>query len=127
MATLCGVFALLALLLASIGLYGTMAYAVARRTNEIGIRMALGAARGDVLWMILRQSVILIAAGLALGLPLAVASTRWIKSYLFGIPAMDAVGIGAAIALLVGVSMLAGYVPARRATKVDPLSALRYE
>ncbi|HWB99693.1 MAG TPA: FtsX-like permease family protein, partial [Bryobacteraceae bacterium] len=127
MSKFCGFFGLLALVLAAIGLYGTLAYAVARRTNEIGIRMALGARRADVLWMVLRQSVILVAFGLAIGLPLALVSTRWIRSYLFGVSPTDPLGIGAPILLLTAVSALAAYLPARRATKVDPMVALRYE
>ncbi|HKW99756.1 MAG TPA: ABC transporter permease [Bryobacteraceae bacterium] len=120
-------FGLLALLLASIGLYGTMAYSVTRRTNEIGIRMALGAQRPSVLWMVLKESVVLMAAGLGVGIPLSMGATRWIKSFLFGVPPVDPTGIGAAILLLAAVSTLAGYLPARRATKVDPMAALRYE
>jgi len=123
----CSFFGLLALLLASIGLYGTMAYSVVRRTNEIGIRMALGAARPQVLWMVLRESVVLVILGLTFGLPLAMVATRWIKSFLFGIPPVDPVGIGAAVVLMATVSTLASYLPARRATKVDPTVALRYE
>jgi len=125
--TFCSFFGLLALLLASIGLYGTMAYSVLRRTNEIGIRMAQGAQRPQVLWMVLRESVVLVILGLTIGLPLALAATRWIKSFLFGVPAMDPVGIGAAVFLLAAVSLFAGYLPARRATKVDPMMALRHE
>jgi predicted permease len=123
----CGFFGLLSLLLASIGLYGTMAYAVARRTGEIGVRMALGARRADVLWMVMQESLLLVVLGLACGLPLALAGTRWIKSFLFGITPLDPLGIGAAAILLVVTSALAGYLPARRATQVDPLTALRHE
>jgi ABC-type antimicrobial peptide transport system permease subunit len=125
--TFCSFFGLLALLLASIGLYGTMAYSVVRRTNEIGIRMTLGAQRPQVLWMVLRESIVLVILGLAVGLPLALAAMRWIKSFLFGVQAMDPAGIGAAVILLSVVSTLAGYLPARRATKVDPMTALRHE
>ncbi|HLN02626.1 MAG TPA: ABC transporter permease [Bryobacteraceae bacterium] len=124
---LCSFFGLLALLLASIGLYGTIAYSVVRRTNEIGIRMALGAQRPQVLWMVLREAVVLIILGLMFGLPLALGATRWIKSFLFGTPPVDLAGIGAAIVLMIAVSALAGFLPARRATKVDPMEALRYE
>jgi predicted permease len=120
-------FGLLALVLASIGLYGTMAYSVVRRTNEIGIRMALGARRPQVLWMVLRESVVMVVLGLALGLPLGLGATRWIKSFLFGVPPVDLFAIGAAVLLMAGVSTLAAYLPARRATKIDPLVALRYE
>jgi predicted permease len=124
---LCSFFGLLALLLASIGLYGTIAYSVVRRTNEIGIRMALGAQRPQVLWMVLREAVVLVIVGLIFGLPLAMGATRWIKSFLFGTPPVDLAGIGAAIALMIAVSTLAGFLPARRATKVAPMEALRYE
>jgi predicted permease len=125
--TFCSFFGLLALLLASIGLYGTMAYSVVRRTNEIGIRMALGAQRPQVLWMVLRESVVLVILGLTVGLPLAIGATRWIKSFLFGVPVLDPVGIAAAVLLMAAVSTFAGYLPARRATKVDPMTALRHE
>ena len=125
--TLCSFFGVLALLLACVGLYGTMAYSVTQRTNEIGIRMALGAKPVQVLWMVLRESMALIISGLAIGLPLAVFATRSIKSFLFGLPPVDVVGMGAAIVVLTAVATLAGYLPARRATKVDPMVALRYE
>jgi predicted permease len=124
---LCSFFGLLALLLASIGLYGTIAYSVVRRTNEIGIRMALGAQRSQVLWMVLREAVALVMLGLTFGLPLAMGATRWIKSFLFGTPPVDLAGIGAAIVLMAAVSALAGFLPARRAMKIDPMEALRYE
>ena len=124
---LCSFFGLLALLLASIGLYGTIAYSVVRRTNEIGIRMALGAQRPQVLWMVLREAVTLVVLGLTFGLPMAMGATRWIKSFLFGTPPVDLAGISAAIAVMAAVSALASFLPARRATKVDPMDALRYE
>ncbi len=123
----CSFFGLLALLLACIGLYGTMAYSVARRTNEIGIRMALGAQCSQVLWMFLWDSVGLVFLGLTFGLPLAIGATHWIKSFLFGLPAIDWVAIGGTIVVMVVVSAIAAYLPARRATKVDPMVALRYE
>jgi ABC-type antimicrobial peptide transport system permease subunit len=126
-ARFCSFFGLLALMLASIGLYGTLAYSVVRRTNEIGIRMALGAQRRHLLWMVLRESVLMVTVGLTLGLPLALIATRWIKSFLFGVPPIDPVAMGGAIVLMATVSTLAGYLPARRATKVDPMVALRCE
>lgn len=122
--SLCGAFGILALLLAAIGIYGTMAYALARRTTEIGIRTAVGAQRGDVLWIILRHSVILIAAGLVIGFPLALAGTRWTRSLLFGVPAADLVAVSAAVVLM---ALLAGYLPTRRASRIDPMSAIRHE
>jgi ABC-type antimicrobial peptide transport system permease subunit len=124
---LSGFFALLALSLACIGLYGVMSYNVVRRTNEIGIRMALGAQPGSVLWMVLRESVILLGAGVIIGVPLTLAAMRLIQSQLFGLSSSDPVTIGAAIFAIGLVSALAGYLPARRATKVDPMVALRYE
>jgi len=127
MATLSSLFAGLAVLLACVGLYGVMAYAVARRTNEIGIRMALGAGRAQIVGTILKESALLILAGVALGLPLAIAAARLISSRLYGLKPADPVTIAAAIILLTAVAALAGYIPARRATKVDPLVALRNE
>jgi predicted permease len=126
-ARFCSFFGLLALLLASVGIYGTMAYSVSRRTREIGIRMALGAHDHAVMWMVLRESMVLLLLGLACGLPLSIAGTRWIRSYLFGIQPVDPLGIGVALILLITASTLAGYLPARRASKTDPLAALRSE
>jgi ABC-type lipoprotein release transport system permease subunit len=123
----CSFFGLLALTLACIGLYGTMSYFVACKTKEIGIRMALGAPRSRILWMFLRDSVALVVLGLAVGLPLAMGVTRWIRSLLYGLPAIDWVAIGGTVGLMVAVSAVAAYLPARRATKVDPMVALRYE
>jgi ABC-type antimicrobial peptide transport system permease subunit len=126
-ATLSTAFGALALLLACVGLYGTMSYAVARRTNEIGIRMALGAERGTVLRMVLTESCVIVAGGLAVGLPLAWALARLVKSMLFGLTPHDPRSIGAAILAVVAVTIIAGYLPARRASRVDPMAALRYE
>jgi predicted permease len=126
-ATLCGFFAGLALLLASIGLYGLMAYAVARRTNEIGIRMALGAQRKEVVWMVLREVLALVGIGLAAGLPIALAATRLISGSLFGLSSADPLTLVVATAVMLAVAALAGYLPARRAARVDPMNALRYE
>jgi predicted permease len=117
----------LALLLASIGLFGLMSYSVARRTNEIGVRMALGAQRQDVLRLVLRESMVLVVIGVVAGLAVAIAAGRLVETLLFGLPATDAVSIGAAVLIMVAVSGLAGYLPARRASKVDPMVALRYE
>jgi hypothetical protein len=120
-------FALLALLLACVGLYGVMNYNVVRRTNEIGIRMALGAQRGGVLWLVLKESVTLLGIGIAAGVPVTLAATRLIRTQLFGLGQADPLSFAAAILCLTLASVVAGYLPARRATKVDPMVALRYE
>jgi predicted permease len=126
-ARLCTAFAVLALLIACVGLYGTMAYAVERRTGEIGIRMALGALRGDVIWMVLRKAFALSAIGLAIGVPLALATSKFVKSFLFGVEPNDASALLLAGAILLCAVILAAYVPARRASRIDPMSALRQE
>jgi predicted permease len=126
-AELSGLFGLLALVLASMGLYGVMTYMVARRTREIGIRVALGAERAEVLRMVLREALGLVAVGTLFGLPLALAFTRLISSQLYGIRPYDPWAITIATVVLASVSALASFVPARRATQVDPIVALRYE
>jgi predicted permease len=126
-AQLVSFFGALALILACIGLYGVMAHGVARRTSEIGIRMALGARGGNIAWMILRETLYLVLAGLVLGVPAALIVARLISTQLFGLSPTDPLTlVGAAIVLAV-VAMLAGYLPARRAARVNPLNALRYE
>jgi ABC-type antimicrobial peptide transport system permease subunit len=127
LATLSSFFGALALLLACVGLYGLMAYAVARRTPEIGIRLALGARRDSIMWLVLRETIGLTLAGVALGIPLALWAARYVKSVLFGISPSDPLTVAATVATLVGVAALAGYIPARRAINVDPMVALRYE
>jgi predicted permease len=126
-AQLVSFFGALALVLACVGLYGVMAHGVARRTKEIGIRMALGAARRDIAWMVLRETLLLVLAGLALGIPTAWAAARLVSSQLFGMNPGDPVTLLGAALLLTIVAVLAGYLPARRAARVNPLIALRYE
>jgi len=120
-------FGALALLLACIGLFGLMSYSVSRRTNEIGIRMALGAQRGSVVGMVLRESMLMVAIGVVIGLAGALAGGRFIESVLYGLSTTDTWTISAAIGATVLVSLAAGYLPARRASRVDPMVALRYE
>jgi predicted permease len=126
-AQLSTVFGGVALLLAAIGLYGVLSYAVAQRTNEIGIRMALGAERGAVVRMVLRETAVLIAIGLAAGVPASLACARLIQSKLFGLKPADPVTLGGAVGIMIAVAIASGYLPARRASRVDPLIALRYE
>jgi predicted permease len=126
-AQLVSFFGALALILACIGLYGVMAQGVARRTNEIGIRMALGAKGGSIAWMVLRETLVLVVAGLALGVPAALLSARLIATQLFGLSPTDPLTLIGAAVVLTFVALLAGYIPARRASRVDPLTALRYE
>ncbi len=127
LAKLASFFGALALLLSAIGLYGVMAYSVARRTNEIGIRMALGAQPGAVLGMVLRESVFVVGLGLLAGIPAALACGRYVASQLYGLAPNDPVTIVGAAVLLIAVALLASYLPARRAAMLDPLTALREE
>jgi putative ABC transport system permease protein len=127
MATLASFFGFLALLLACVGLYGILAYGVASRTNEIGLRMALGAQRRDVLWLILREAFLLVLIGVGVGLPTVLAATRLVSSLLYGLTPADPTSIGAAAVLMFAVALVAGWLPARRAMHVDPMEALRYE
>jgi len=126
-ARLCTAFAVLALVIACVGLYGTMTYTVARRTKEIGVRMALGARRGRVVWMILREVCVLAALGVAISVPIALASSRLIESFLFDVKPNDPRALALAVAALLGAALLAGYGPSRRASRVDPMIALRHE
>ncbi|PYT46640.1 MAG: permease [Acidobacteria bacterium] len=124
---LAGAFSLLALALAAIGLYGLMAYTVSRRTRDIGIRLALGAEPENVLWQVLRETLVLVLIGIGIGVPLALGGTHLVRSMLFGLGFADPVAILFAATLLTIVAALAGFVPAWRASRVDPMVALRYE
>jgi predicted permease len=125
--SLCGLFGAFALLIASIGLYGRLSYSVAERTGEIGVRMALGATQSGVVWMVLRDALLLTSCGIAIGLPLALAATKLFRTLLFAVTPTDAATLAAIVASIIGVSVMASYIPARRAAKVDPAVALRAE
>jgi ABC-type antimicrobial peptide transport system permease subunit len=114
-------------LLAAIGLYGVMAYTVARRTREIGIRMALGAEQGDVVWLVMKEVLVLVAMGIGIGLPLAWGLTGLVKAQLYGVTPNDPWSMAFATAGIAFVALMAGYIPARRVTRVDPMRALRWE
>ena len=124
---LMGGFAVTAALLGGFGLYGVIAYSVSQRTREIGIRMALGAQVGTVRLLIIKQAILIATVGVAVGLGVALISTRLLTTQLYGISPSDPVTLITAATVLMGVALLACYIPARRATKVDPLIALRYE
>jgi ABC-type antimicrobial peptide transport system permease subunit len=127
LARLCMVFAALALLIACVGLYGTVAYGVARRTGEIGIRMALGAQRASVLWLVLSEVFLLGLAGVAAGVPAALAVSRYTESMLFGVKPQDPLAVAASVAILLGAAGMAAFAPAQRASRIDPMTALRHE
>jgi ABC-type antimicrobial peptide transport system permease subunit len=127
LAALSTVFGCLATLLAALGLYGVMAFTVARRTREIGIRMALGAGQGSVVWMVLRETLTLTGIGVASGLGGSYAVTRLIQTQLFGVQPTDLLTMAAASLGIAAVTALAGYIPGRRATGIDPMNALRWE
>jgi putative ABC transport system permease protein len=124
---LMSIFALLALILAAVGLYGVMAYSVTQRTQEIGIRLALGASRGNVLKMIVGQGLLLALIGVGIGLAAAFGLTRLMTALLFGVSAVDPFIFASLPLLLAGVAAMASWIPGQRATRVDPMVALRYE
>jgi ABC-type antimicrobial peptide transport system permease subunit len=120
-------FGLVALLLACIGLYGLISYAVARRTAEMGIRMALGAHPASVVWLVLREGIILVLIGIAAGIPAAFAAARLIEGLLFGVAPTDPATLAGTALLMLSIAAVAAYPPARRASRVDPIAALRHE
>ena len=126
-ALLASLFGALALVTAMVGLYGVTSYSVARRRGEIGIRMALGAQRGSVVWLVLRGVLMLLAPGALIGLAGALAAGRFIESLLYGVRPGDPAHLGIAVAMLVAATALAAYLPARRAARLDPVAALREE
>ena len=126
-ASLSALFGALATLLAMIGLYGVMAYTVEQRTREIGIRVALGAQRGNVVWLVMKEVLVMVGGGFAIGLPAAWMSSKLLESMLYGIRPNDPISIVTAMVVLAGVALIAGYIPAARVSRIDPLRALRYE
>jgi ABC-type antimicrobial peptide transport system permease subunit len=127
LAQLCSLFAALALTIACVGLYGTISYTVSRRTGELGIRMALGAERASVLWMVLREVFQLAVIGVALSVPVALATSKFVSSFLFGMKPNDPLALSFSVILLLGAALLAGGIPARRAASIEPMAALRHE
>ena len=120
-------FAVLALLIACVGLYGTMSYNIARRTGEVGIRMALGAQRRTVVWMVLREVLVLAGGGLAFGIPSAIGTSRFVASLLYQVKPNDSGALAAAVGIILGAALVAGYIPAYRASRIDPMAAVRHE
>jgi len=126
-ASLSAMFSGLATLLAMIGLYGVMAYTVEQRTREIGIRVALGAQRSNVVWLVMHEVMVMVAIGFGIGLPAAWFASKLVASLLYGIEPHDPLSIATAVAALGGIALVAGYIPAIRASRLDPLRALRYQ
>ena len=125
--TLSSIFGMIATVLALVGLYGVMAYTVARRAREIGIRMALGAEPGNVVWMVMKEVIVLVSVGVAIGLPAAIALSQYVSSQLYEVKPTDMATLVAATILMTSVALFAGWMPARRAARVDPVQVLRYE
>jgi hypothetical protein len=121
------VFGAIALLLSTLGVYAVVAYSVSQRTHEYGVRIALGARASDIAHLVLRQALLVIAAGVPIGIAICLSASQMVKSYLLGVSTTDAAPLGGALLLIGAVSLLAAYLPARRATRVDPVVALRYE
>jgi ABC-type antimicrobial peptide transport system permease subunit len=127
MARLAAAFGSLALLMAAIGIYGVMSYAIGRRTSEIGLRMALGASQAGVLRMVLRETTLLLLAGIAAGVPSAIAAAQLMRGTLAGVSPADPISLAVALAIIAAAALLAGFIPARRASRIDPMEALRSE
>jgi ABC-type antimicrobial peptide transport system permease subunit len=127
LAFLSSLFGTLGTVLALVGIYGLIAYSVTRRTREVGIRVSVGAQRSDVLWLFLREAAMLLAAGMALGLPIALALSRFLDKMLYHVTTTDPLGIAVTLILIAASGLLASAAPARRALRVDPMQALRYE
>ena len=126
-ARLCSGFAVLALVIAGVGLYGTLSYNIARRTGEVGIRMALGAQRRTVVWMVLREVLLLAGGGLAFGIPIALGTSKLVGSLLYQVKPNDPAALAAAMGIIVSAALLAGFIPAYRASRIDPMDAVRHE
>ena len=126
-AQLSAFFGLLAVFLSCIGIYGLMSYIVSRRTNEIGIRIAIGASRADVRWLVMWEIVLLVIIGTAVGIPVALAGSRLVTNMLFGVSGLNWISLAGSVAGLLLVGLIAGYLPAQRASRADPMVALRYE
>jgi ABC-type antimicrobial peptide transport system permease subunit len=126
-ASLTSAFGLLATMLAAVGVYALMAFAVTRRTQEIGVRVALLAQHSDVMWLVLRQVLLMVAIGICVGLPIAWSLARLVRTEFYGVQPWDWISAAGAAAALLAVAALAGFIPARRATAIDPIQALRVE